>query len=307
MVFTCWDKQLNQKVDIDKLPYKQNNIYDYKKWRREGRYACLECGTIISLVDEYTNTSKYGKEYFVKSHFRCNNKDCTNKKELQHKKRANSIGKKGESKQELYQRHRNYVDNWLKHFDIDYNYLDEGLIIHHSKTIVIFSYLLITFEIIMQITRDYPNYKVIVILDEDAKCRTITCDPTYHETETKSYYSIYLPKKNDIQYCLEKNFQVYLDTGEDILIQLFDNNSTNCCFNAKLVLINDLSFKTGIFKHQHKPIYRNAYTCMHLFEDAQIKYKKEKEIERKIAIKDNERKEFIRRRQLFKMFKKYNL
>ena len=72
------------------------------------------------------------------------------------------------------------------------------------------------------------------------------------------------------------------------------------CFNAKLVLINDLSFKTGIFKHQHKPIYRSAYTSIHLFEDAQIKYKKEKEMERLIAIRENERKEFIRRRQLLK-------
>ena len=297
MVYACWDTKLNIKVDIDKLPYKQNDIYDYKKWRREKRYACLECGSTISLVDEYTNLSKFGKEYFVRSHFRCNNKDCNKKKQLQDKKRANGIGKKGETKQVLHQRHRNYVDNWLKHFDIDYIYLDEGLIMHHTKTIVIFSYLLITFEIIMQIIRDYPNYKVIVILDEDAKCRTITCDPSYYETETKSYYSIYLPKKNDIQYCLEKNFQVYLDTGEDILLQLFDNNSTNCCFDAKLIFINDLSFKTGIFKHQHKPIYRNSYTCMHLFEDAQIKYKKQQERERQMAIKDNERKEFIKRRQ----------
>ena len=90
-----------------------------------------------------------------------------------------------------------------------------------------------------------------------------------------------------------------MDTGEDILIQLFDNNSTNCCFDAKLVLINDLSFKTGIFKHQHKPIYRNAYSSMYLFEEAHIKYKKQKEFERRITIKDNERKEFVRRRQFF--------
>lgn len=300
MVYTCWDTKLNKKVDIHSLPYKQNDIYDYKKWRREGRYACLECGTIISLVDEYTNLSKYGKEFAVTSHFRCNNKDCNKKKQLQDKKRANGIGKKGETKEDLRKRHRDYVDNWLKNFDIDYIYLDEGLIIHHTKTIVIFSYLLITFEIIMQIIRDYPNYKVIVILDEDAKCRTITCDPSYYETETKSCYSVYLPKKNDIQYCLEKNFQVYLDTGEDILIQLFDNNSINCCFDAKLVFINDLSFKTGIFKHQHKAIYRKVYSLMHLFEDAQIKYKKQQERERKMAISDNERKEFIKRRQLLK-------
>ena len=78
MIFTCWDKQLNQKVDIDELPYKQNDIFDYKKWRGEERYACLDCGNTINLVDEYTYTSKFGKQYFVKSHFRCNNKGCTN-------------------------------------------------------------------------------------------------------------------------------------------------------------------------------------------------------------------------------------
>lgn len=298
MVLVCWDTKLNQKTDIDNLPYKQNDIYDYKKWRREQRYACIDCGTIISLVDEYTNTSKYGKEYFVRSHFRCNNKDCKKKKELYNKKRANGIGKKGETKAHLLQRHRNYVDKWLKHFDIDYIYLDEGLLIHHTKTIVIFSYLLITFEIIMGIIREYPDYKVIVIFDEDAKCRSVTCDPTYEETETKSCYSIYLPKKNDIQYCLEKNFQVYLDTGEDILIQLFDNNKTNCCFDARLVLINDLSFKTGIFKHQTKAIYRRAFSAMHLYEGAKDKYKQGQERERQLKIKENERKEFIRRRQL---------
>lgn len=297
MVLICWDTKLNEKADIHNLPYKQNDIYDYKKWRREKRYVCLECGDVISLIDEFTNISKYGKEYHVGSHFRCNNKDCNKKKELKDSKRINNIGKKGETKAELVKRHNSFVDKWLKNFDIDYIYLNEGLLIQKTKTLIIFSYLLITFEIVMKIISEYPDYKVIIIFDQDAKCRSISCDPTYYETENKSCYSIYLPKKNDIQYCLEKKFHVYLDTGEDILIQLFDNNLTNCCFDAKLVFINDLSFKTGIFNYQIKPIYRKPFTLMSVYEDAKFKYKLEKERERDMRIKENERKEYLKRRR----------
>lgn len=299
MVLVCWDTKLNQKVDIDNLPHKQNDIFNYKKWRREKRYACIECGTNISLVDAFTNTSKFGQEFFVRNHFRCNNPDCQTKKELKDKKRTNNIGKKGETKAQLQERHNKFLDRWLRYFDINYIYLDEGIKIPQSKTILIFSYLLITFDIIRKIKTENIDFKIIIIFDEDAKCRTIQNLPSCNEKG----YSIYLPKKNDIQYCLEYNFQVYLDLGEDTLLQLFDNNSNDCCFDVRLVFINDLSFKTGIFNHQIKPIYRkHGLTIMPLFIHAKEQYENQVLKEMEMKIKANERKEFLQRRNLLRRF-----
>ena len=75
MVYTAFDSFNNSIVDIDNITYKSNDVFSYKR-RKEGRYKCLICGTVISKVDSYENKSKLGNEYHVGRHFRCNNKDC---------------------------------------------------------------------------------------------------------------------------------------------------------------------------------------------------------------------------------------
>ena len=142
------------------------------------------------------------------------------------------------------------------------------------------------------------NYKIIVVFDEDAKIRNLTQDPDYKEDSNgNGYYSIYLPKKNDIQYCLENNFEVYLDTQADTLLELKENGELGDTFNCKLVDINDFTFRTGIYNHQTKPIVRKDYNDKHLFELAYFRYQKLKQDEIDQKIKDNERQAWINARK----------
>ena len=98
MVYTAFDSVNKCIVDIDNIPYKSNDIFSYKKRRKEGRYKCLTCGSIISEIDSYENVSKLGTEYQVGRHFRCNNTNCM--KDFKDKKR-HIISKKNQSIAEL--------------------------------------------------------------------------------------------------------------------------------------------------------------------------------------------------------------
>ena len=262
MVFTAFDSVRNIIVDIDCIPYKGNDIFSYNKRRKEGRYKCLICGAVICEVDSYENISSLGKEYHVGRHFRCNNKECM--KEFKDKKRHNK-SKKNQSVADVKKIHKNFIDSWLKHFDKNIIYINEGIKIPESKIVVIFSHSLITFEIVKKLIKENFGYKIIIIFDEDNKVRSINHEPTYMENIDLFRYSINLPKKNDIQYCLDHNFEVYLDTGSDKLLQLKDN--------------------------------QNDYTWLYLFEKAYDDYQKQKENEMKARIYENERKRWINRRK----------
>ena len=294
MVFTAFDSVNNHIVDIDNIPYKTNDMFSYNKRRKEGRYKCLICGTVISEVDSYENTSKLGNEYHVGRHFRCNNKDCM--KEFKDKKR-HIISKKNQSIADVKKIHKRFVDSWLKHFDKDIIYMNEGIRIPESKIVVIFSHSLITFEIVKKLIRENFGYKIIIIFDEDTKVRSINHEPTYKENINSFRYSINLPKKNDIKYCLDHNFEVYLDTGCDKLLELKDNEKLNDYFLCKLVDVNDFTYYSGIYKKQIKSIIRNDYTWLYLFEKAYDDYQKQKENEMKARIYENERKRWINRRK----------
>lgn len=294
MVFTAFDSVNNCIVDIDNIPYKTNDVFSYKKRRKEGRYKCLICGTVISEVDSYENISKLGNEYHVGRHFRCNNKECM--KDFKDKKR-HIISKKNQSIADVKKIHKTFVDNWLKHFDKDIIYINEGIKIPDSKIVVIFSHSLITFEIVKKLIKENFGYKIIIIFDEDSKVRSINHEPTYIDNNNLFRYSINLPKKNDIKYCLDHNFEVYLDTGSDKLIQLKDNEKLDDYFLCKLVDVNDFTYYTGIYKKQIKSIIRNDYTWLYLFEKAYDDYQKQKENEMKARIYENERRRRINRQR----------
>ena len=133
MVFTAFDSVHNCIVDIDNIPYKKNDIFSYNKRRKEGRYKCLICGTVISEVDCYPNISKLGKEYYVGRHFRCYNKECM--REFKDKKR-HTISKKNQCIADVKKIHKNFIDSWLKHFDKNIIYINEGIKIPESKIVV---------------------------------------------------------------------------------------------------------------------------------------------------------------------------
>jgi len=192
MVFTAFDSVNDSIVDIENIPYKTNDIFSYQKRRKEARYKCLNCGSVISEVDSYENISKLGKQYHVGRHFRCNNKECM--KEFKDKKR-HIISKKNQSIEDVKKIHKIFVDSWLKHFDKDIIYINEGIKIPESKIVVIFSHSLITFEIVKKLIRENFGYKIIIIFDEDTKVRTINHEPTYMENINSFRYSINLPKK----------------------------------------------------------------------------------------------------------------
>lgn len=288
MVLLAWDNVNQKKVQIDMIPYKSNDIFSYKKRKQQCRYKCLDCGSVLSEVDPYTNISKHKKQYSVKRHFRCNNKDCN--KELKDKRRYN-ICKKGQTVADIKKNHEEFVKKWLMHFDYNLVYLNEGLKIPDKNIIILFSHCLITFDIVKKLVRENKNYKIIIVFDEDTKVREITEDPEYYEDEQgNGLYSIYLPKKNDIQYCLEHNFDVYLDTNKDVLIQLKDNRKLNDSFDCKLVDINDFTFRTGIYTHQTKAIIRNDFSMIKLFEIAHETYQLKIQREIEMKIDENERK-----------------
>ena len=287
MVFTAFDSVNNCIVDIDNIPYKKNDIHSYNKRRKEGRYKCLICGDCIGEVDCYENFSKLGKQYHVGRHFRCNNKECM--KEFKDKKR-HIISKKNQSIEDVKKIHKIFVDSWLKHFDKDIIYINEGIKIPESKIVVIFSHSLITFEIVKKLIRENFGYKIIIIFDEDSKARSINHEPTYKDNKNLFRYSINIPKKNDIKYCLDHNFEVFLDTGSDKLLELKDNEELDDYFLCKLVDVNDFTYYTGIYKKQVKSIIRNDYTWLYLFEKAYDDYQKQKENEMKARIYENKRK-----------------
>ncbi len=293
MVFTAFDSVRNTIVNIECLPYKANDKHSYDIRRIQGRYRCLICGDVIGEVDSHPNISKLGKEYHVGRHFRCNNKKCM--REFKDKKRHNK-SKKNQSVADVKKIHKNFIDSWLKHFDKNIIYINEGIKIPESKIVVIFSHSLITFEIVKKLIKENFGYKIIIIFDEDNKVRSINHEPTYMENIDLFRYSINLPKKNDIQYCLDHNFEVYLDTGSDKLLQLKDNQKLNDCFLCKLVDVNDFTYFTGIYKKQIKSIIRNDYTWLYLFEKAYDDYQKQKENEMKARIYENERKRWINRK-----------
>lgn len=297
MVYTAFDSVNNCIVDIDNIPYKSNDIFSYKKRRKEGRYKCLTCGSIISEIDSYENVSKLGTEYQVGRHFRCNNTNCM--KDFKDKKR-HIISKKNQSIADVKKIHKSFVDNWLKHFDKDIIYINEGIKIPENKIVVIFSHSLITFEIVKKLIKENFGYKIIIIFDEDTKVRSINQDPTYKDNN-QFRYSINLPKKNDIKYCLDHNFQVYLDTGADKLLELKDNEEFDDYFLCRLVDVNDFTYHTGIYKRQIKSILRNDYTWLYLFEKAYDDYQKQKENEIKAKIIENERK-LWRNRKRFNIY-----
>lgn len=296
MVFTAYDSVNNCIVDIDNIPYKTNDVFSYKKRRKEGRYKCLICGTVISEIDSYENISKLGNEYHVGRHFRCNNKECM--KDFKDKKR-HIISKKNQSIADVKKIHKTFIDNWLKHFDKDIIYINEGIKIPESKIVVIFSHSLITFEIVKKLIKENFGYKIIIIFDEDTKVRSINHEPTYIDNKNLFRYSINLPKKNDIKYCLDHNFQVFLDTGCDKLLELKDNEKLDDCFLCKLVDVNDFTYFTSIYKKQIKGIMRDDYTWLYLFEKAYDDYQKQKENEMKAIINENKRKRWINRRNYF--------
>ncbi len=297
MVFTAYDSVNNCIVDIDNIPYKSNDVFSYKKRRKEKRYKCLICGTVISEVDSYENKSKLGNQYHVGRHFRCNNKECM--KEFKDKKR-HIISKKNQSIADVKKIHKDFIDSWLKYFDKDIIYINEGIKIPESKIVVIFSHSLITFEIVKKLIKENFGYKIIIIFDEDNKVRNINHDPTYKDNKDLFRYSINLPKKNDIKYCLDHNFQVFLDTGSDKLLELKDNQELDDCFLCKLVDVNDFTYFTGIYKKQIKGIMRKDYNLLFLFEKAYDNYQKQKENEMKAKICENEKKIWINRRRYFK-------
>ena len=294
MVYTAFDSFNNSIVDIDNIPYKKNDMHSYNKRRIEKRYKCLICGVCISEVDCFENKSKLGKKYHVGRYFRCNNKYCM--KAFKDKNR-HIKSKKNQSKADVKKIHKNFIDSWLKHFDKDIIYINEGIKIPESKIVVIFSHSLITFEIVKKLIKENFGYKIIIIFDEDSKARSINHEPTYMENINSFRYSINLPKKNDIQYCLEHNFEVYLDTGCDKLLQLKDNQELDDYFLCKLVDVNDFTYYSGIYKKQIKSIIRNDYTWLYLFEKAYDDYQKQKENEMKARIYENERKRWINRRK----------
>ena len=299
MVFTAYDSVNYCIVDIDNIPYKSNDVFSYKKRRKEGRYKCLICGTVISEVDSYENISKLGNEYYVGRNFRCNNKECM--KDFKDKKR-HIISKKNQSIADVKKIHKDFVDSWLKYFDKDIIYINEGIKIPESKIVVIFSHSLITFEIVKKLIKENFGYKIIIIFDEDTKVRSINHEPTYIDNKNLFRYLINLPKKNDIKYCLDHNFQVFLDTRSDKLLELKDNQKLDDCFLCRLVDVNDFTYYTGIYKKQIKSIMRNDYTWLYLFEKAYDDYQKQKEYEMKVKICENERKTWINRRRYLKKY-----
>jgi hypothetical protein len=295
MGFTAYDTFKDEIVQIDQIPYKVNDAFSYKKRRAQNRYVCLSCGIVVSEIDPFVGTTKSRLQYDVKRHFRCNNKECN--KEFKDKKRYN-ICKKGQTVAEVKAVHDKFVSNWLRYFNYKLVHLEEGIKIPDKKIILLFSHCIITFEIVKKLIRENHNYKIIVVFDEDAKIRNLTQDPDYKEDSNgNGYYSIYLPKKNDIQYCLENNFEVYLDTQADTLLELKENGELGDTFNCKLVDINDFTFRTGIYNHQTKPIVRKDYNDKHLFELAYFRYQKLKQDEIDQKIKDNERQAWINARK----------
>ena len=305
MVYYALDTETNEIVNVYDLPYKSNDIFAYNEWRRKKRYNCLTCNSTLCIVDPHNRINSNGIEYSVERHFRCNNENCN--KEFKSKKRTKGISKNGDSLKKMQEDHNKFIKDWLSHFKTDYLYLEEAIRIPEKKIVLIFSHLLITFEIIRKLKGDNPDYKIIVILTENAKCRSINDEPIYYfnDKKKKEFYEIYLPKKNDIQYCLDKNFEVYLDAEEDHLIKLTCNDKLNDSFDGNLIFINDFSFKTGIFNYQKKPIYRKQFNMLEIFEEAEEKYRKKIKKQMEMKIKENERKEFFMRRNFTRNYR-YN-
>tara|TARA_B110000285_G_C15000047_1_gene550955 strand:- start:61 stop:966 length:906 start_codon:yes stop_codon:yes gene_type:complete len=289
----------NKIVNIDLIPYKKNDIVAYKKRRQLGRYKCQGCFSTLTEVDPYSSISALGKEYEVKNHFRCNNKECVSHY-LKKKSRYNNK-KKGQTVEEARKDHKEFVEKWITKFDTNCHYLEECIKINEIKTIVIFSRAIISFEIVRKIKADNKNYKIIVILDEGVKNRLITNEP-YYNTDGKYNFEIYLPIKNDIKYCLDNDFDVYLDTGEDILLEIKDNNKLNEGFYCKLKEINDFLFSSNINRKQIKYIFRKDYNS-YMFDNAKKQYKIQKENEAKAKCMENERMFHL---ELLKLKRKYS-
>jgi hypothetical protein len=301
MVFTAFDSfNDNEIIHINEIPYKSNDMIAYRKRRIQGRFKCQSCYNTVTEVDSYDNISKNKIIYNVKNHFRCGNKDCVSH-DFNKNKRYNNR-KDGKTVEQARKEHQDYVEGWLKYFDKNCHYLGECIKIDKIKTIVIFSQAIITFEIIKKIKTDNRNYKIIVILDEQLKNRLIVNEPYYVERNGIFHFEIFIPKKNDIKYCLDNDFDVYLDTGKDSLLQIKDNERLNGGFYCKLIEINTFLFNSKINKKQIKYIVKDDYPSF-MFDDAKKLYEIQKENEMKAKINENERKFAL---ELLKLKKKYN-
>ena len=301
MVFTAFDSfNDNEIINIDDIPYKSNDMIAYKNRRIQGRFKCQSCYNTVTEVDAYNNISKNKIIYNVKNHFRCGNKDCVSH-DFNKQKRYNNR-KKGKTVEQARKEHQDYVTDWLKYFDTKCHYLGECIKIDEIKTIVIFSQAIITFEILKKIKTDNRNYKIIVILDEQFRNREIVNEPYYIERNGIFHFEIFIPKKNDIKYCLDNDFDVYLDTGKDSLLQIKDNERLNEGFYCKLVEINTFLFNKKINQKQIKYIVKDDYPSF-MFDDAIRSYEIQKENEMKAKINENERKFAL---ELLELKKKYN-